>query len=122
MDLYNQEATVGSKFSVLGAPWTVGTAFVTGYTPSGPSSVATFSARGFAHGPLSNTGSTALDGGALQLVTPIVIADNITVPPTRRFTHFARLSVRFVPEPGAGAGLCTGAAALAWLGRRRARR
>ena len=108
-----------TRISVLGAPWTVGTASTSGYTPSGPSSVATFSARGFAHGPLSNTGTTARDGGALQLVTPIRFQTFWGPAP---IVHFARLTVRFIPEPAPLLALGVGALALAWLGRRRIRR
>jgi len=85
-----------------------GRATATGYTPSRPSSVATFSAQGFAHGPLSSTGTTALDRGVIQLVTPIQV--HHFDPPGGRVLQFARLTVRFVPL------------ALVWLHHRRTRR
>jgi hypothetical protein len=104
-----------SRLSVLGAPWTVGTAVVTGGAwPGDPGQ--TFTARGFAHGPLSNTGTTAAEGGALQLVTPIQIRGGFP-----SFAYFARLTIHFVPEPGAALSLSLGALALAVLGRRKRR-
>jgi hypothetical protein len=76
------------NYTVIGAPWTLATAtLLNGY----------FTAMGFAHGPLSNTGSTAQPGGTLQLVTPVLIRAP-TFPPDP-ITSFATLRITFVPEP-----------------------
>jgi hypothetical protein len=49
------------NYTVIAAPWTIATAtLINGY----------FTAMGSAHGPLSNTGTTAQPGGTLSLVTP----------------------------------------------------
>lgn len=104
------------RHSVLGAPWTPRTALLSVPTPGG--GTATAFASGFAHGPLSFSGSTALSGGAVQLVTPLVVQSSagITLP-----TGFARLTLRFVPEPDALLVLPPSIALLA-AGARRMRR
>ena len=105
------------RHTVLGAPWTPRTALATLPTPSGGS--ATAFASGFAHGPFSFSGSTALSGGALSLVTPLRVdgPNGITDP-----TGFARLTLRFVPEPGALFVLAPSIALIAAGARRRNRR
>jgi hypothetical protein len=88
--------------TVIGAPWTTGTA-----------AAGSLSAMGFAQGPASAPGSTALASGVLRLVTPIFVSTNLgggSVVPA-----FGFLTLHFVPEPGtlalAGAGLAAVAAA-----------
>jgi hypothetical protein len=103
------------RISVLGAPWTLGTATVAISDP--PLPVQTYTARGFAHGPLSNTGTTAAEGGALQLVTPV----HTRFGSTGDRAAFVRLTLHFVPEPGSALSLSLGALALAVLGRRKRR-
>jgi hypothetical protein len=95
--------------TVQGAPWTIG--------PVSVDSV--IAATGFAHGPLSLSGSTAQAGGALQLVTPIRISTDLFTAPT--WPSVGILSIQFVPEPGAGLLVATGVAALTMMGQRRRR-
>ena len=82
------------RISIEAAPWTLYTATVS-VASAGGGKVPVF-ASGFVHGAASLTGSTGLPGGLLQLVTPIQITSNQGNP----LGAFARLSVRFVPEPG----------------------
>lgn len=81
--------------TVIGAPWTTGTA-----------AIGTITAQGFARGP-AGASSTLAASGSLRLVTPIFISTNIggfAVVPA-----FGFLDLHFVPEPGTlvllGAGL-----------------
>jgi hypothetical protein len=85
----------GVRISLEAAPWTVRDATVTVETPSG--GTFQFVTSGSVHGPYSFTGSTALTGGQLSLVTPMLIAFNELDLPS---LAFARLTLRFVPEPG----------------------
>jgi hypothetical protein len=91
----------GVRISVQAAPWTIGTATLFVQSPSGAQfTLLTF---GDAHGPLSLTGSTLAStlnglGGSLSLVTPIAVSLNSPSPGS--FSGFARLDVRFIPEPG----------------------
>jgi hypothetical protein len=110
----------GSTFiSILGAPWTVGSAMVQSETVNG--AIATFARAGFAHGPLSATTSVSQYGGALQVVTPIQIQSGL---PSRnvRSGVFGELTLHFVPEPAPALLLGAGSAALLLLGRARRRR
>jgi hypothetical protein len=70
---------------------------------------------GFAHGPLSFTGSTARDGGALQLVTPIAVTSQDGQP----FASFGVLSLRLIPEPGPLVLLAAGGLGMLALARTR---
>jgi hypothetical protein len=105
------------RHSLLGAPWTPGTASLAVTTESGGELSAVQS--GFAHGPFSFTGSTALPGGEVSLVTPLVFESGggASVPPT----GFARLTLRFVPEPR-GLFVLAPSIALFLMGARRRRR
>jgi PEP-CTERM motif len=91
--------------TVVGAPWTTGTA-----------SVGTATAMGFARGPASQTSSTGRPDGELQLVTPIRILTNL--PSFAELPAFGVLTLRFVPEPTTVALLGGGLAATALFGRR----
>jgi len=83
----------GESLSIEAAPWTVRTASLTAHTESG--ALVTLVTQGSLHGANSFTGTTAITGGELSLVTPLrLIASG--GPPT---PAFARLSMRFVPEP-----------------------
>jgi hypothetical protein len=99
----------GSRVSVEAAPWTLREAAVTVETPSG--STFQFVTSGSAHGPYSFTGSTALTGGQLSLVTPMLIESNQLDAST---PAFARLTLRFVPEPGRLLLLAAGVVGL-WI-------
>jgi hypothetical protein len=108
--------TAGSgalRISLEAAPWTVGPTSIPVTTPSG-SSVAVTS-HGFAHGPASFTGSTALTGGFVRLVTPL----RITSSQGGATPAFGRLDLLFVPEPGPLLSLASGLAGLLVLGARR---
>jgi len=94
--------------TVIGAPWTAGTA-----------AVGTLTAMGFQHGPASLTSSTAAPSGSVRLVTPVFVSTNIgasAVVPT-----FGILDLHFVPEPTTLLLLVSGVAGLVLLGRRSAR-
>jgi hypothetical protein len=113
--------TGGIRVTVSGAPWTVGTVSVSNLTQSGAVTILT--AMGFAHGPSSNTSTTALTGGVLQLVTASQVVtqglpggSNPNGDPSGQI-HTLRLE--FIPEPGLALLLGSGAAGLALLGRKR---
>lgn len=105
----------GSRISILGAPWTLGAALLTLTTEGG--ATLELPATGWVHGALSFTTSTALPGGALSLVTPLRVASDAGPP----LASFARLTLRFVPEPERALALAAGAALLAALARSRRR-
>ena len=97
------------RISLEAAPWTLRDATVSVTTLHG--SIFEFAASGSVHGPYSFTGSTALTGGQLSLVTPMLITSNqLDVAPAA----FARLTLRFVPEPRLLLLLASGVAGL-WL-------
>jgi hypothetical protein len=108
------------RISVLGAPFTVKT--VTAFARTANGAVATFTEKGFAHGPLSNTSSTAQVSGVLQAVTTNHI-DVVGVPGNSDISGlFSRVLVHFIPEPEQLLMMGGGALTLALLGRRRMRR
>jgi hypothetical protein len=96
------------QVTVIGAPWTTGTAVI-----------GTVTRMGFAHGPGSNASSTAQASGQIQLVTPIFISTNQS--PIAVMPAFAFLSLHFVPEPGTIALVGGGIVLLATAGRARIR-
>lgn len=91
--------------TVLGAPWTTGTA-----------SVGTITTMGGAQGPASGTSSTAQAGGSMRLVTPIYISTNIGA--SASIASFAILTLQFVPEPVTALLLGAGIVALGAMRRR----
>jgi hypothetical protein len=101
------------RMSLHAAPWTVRTATLPVETAGGGSFVAITS--GIVHGPASFTGSTALTGGALELVTPIRVQSSGSLP----LPIFGRLSLHFVPEPASALLLSAGGLAIALAARRR---
>ncbi|MGH0029607.1 MAG: hypothetical protein ACQGVC_07440 [Myxococcota bacterium] len=105
------------RISLVGGPYSVATVSAVARTPEGGIDILT--ARGFAHGPLSLTSSTALTSAVLQLVTA---THTTTVGPgdqdlggmiSRTLVHVMS------PEPSLPSLLVAGAVALAWLGQRR---
>lgn len=91
--------------TVVGAPWTTGTAAIGTVTRMGGVS------------PLSNTGANS---GTVTLVTPVFISTNI--PASAVVPGFGILSLHFVPEPGTLALVGFGIAGLVGFGRSRARK
>jgi hypothetical protein len=101
-------ATVSAlvNLTVVGAPWTTGTA-----------AVGTVTQMGLAHGPASLTSSTALPGGVVQLVTPVFVSTNIGASAV--LPVFARATLQFIPEPGTLILLGSGIVGLVAFGRTR---
>jgi hypothetical protein len=93
------------NLTVIGAPWTTGTAAIGATTVMGGVS------------PLSNTGQAS---GSVTLVTPVFISTNI--PPSSIVPAFGIVSLHFVPEPGTLVLLGSGIAGLVAFGRSRARK
>jgi len=94
--------TAALNLTVVGAPWTTGTAAVGTITQMGGVS------------PLSNTGAPS---GIVNLVTPIFISTNIGAAAV--LPGFAFLTLHFVPEPGTLVLLGSGIAGLVMFGRSR---
>lgn len=106
--------------SILGAPYTVKT--VTAFNRTDNGGIQTFTSKGFAHGPLSNTSSTGQTSGVLQVVSA-AHTSVVGVPGNSDISgFFSRVLVHFVPEPELLLMLGSGALALVLLGRRRLRR
>jgi hypothetical protein len=118
---------VSFRFSVWGAPWTIGLASianVTTETPNGGITTYTKTIQGFVHGPASGTSSTAAISGVLQVVTPVLIKTNRWAGPGGpEYWQAAWFEVRlrFIPEPELLLLLGSGAAGLLMLGRFRMR-
>ncbi len=108
------------KISLLGAPWTLGTASVTAIpTDNGGTSTAT--AMGFVHGPASGTSNTATTSGVIQVATPVRVVTSLN-PPNNVLAIIGILRLKMVPEPGLMLLLGSGIAGLVLLGRGRLRR
>ncbi len=122
----------GLEFTILGAPWTLGAAVITGVpnritlTQNGVVTsrftiTETRIQSGFAHGPASATSSTARLGGVIQLVTPTEVSTSMASP-NNLFPVFTILKLHFVPKPRLVLLLVSGVAGLVLLGRSRIRR
>jgi hypothetical protein len=109
------------RISVLGAPYTVKT--VTAYNRTNNGQVIqTFTEKGFAHGPLSGTSSTAQTSGVLQVISA-QHTTTVGAPGNNDISgQFARILVHFIPEPGLLLLLGSGAVGMAVLGRKRIRK
>ncbi len=101
--------TAAVNMTVIGAPWTTGTAAVG----------AAFTAMGSAHGPASATSSTFAAGGQMTLVTPIFISTHIGA--SAIVPAFGILTLHFIPEPTTIALLAGGVGMLGAIGRARRR-
>jgi hypothetical protein len=94
------------NLTVIGAPWTTGTA-----------AVGTITRMGSAHGPASATSSTAVPSGNLTLVTPVFISTEIGA--SAILPAFGILTMHFVPEPATLGLLAGGIVLLGTVGRAR---
>jgi hypothetical protein len=110
---------LGIQISVSGAPWTVKTAVVTGI-PTDNGGFESASVFGFAHGPASETSSTAKVGGVVQLVTPGKVVTNLGTGTVSAL--FGILTTHFVPEPQTFLLFAAGLASLGIARRRRAKK
>jgi len=94
--------------TLQGAPWTLGPVTAGGLRRTG-------AVRGPGGGGAASAGQA---GGSVSLVTPLAVLTSIGASPT--LPALGVLELRFVPEPGSGALLGVGLAALAaCAGRRR---
>lgn len=107
------------RISIVGAPYTVETVSVVDRTSNGAFDV--FTARGFAHGPLSLTQSTAQTSGVLQIVTAGRIPSFLGETSDHSSGSISQTLIHVVPEPGRVLLFATGAVGLVLLGMRRAR-
>lgn len=115
----------GIRISVQAAPWTVKT--VTGEnlytTTDGDQRIETFTVKGFAHGPASESSSTFAVGGLVQLVTPNRVVTNMPIGfggpggPATKIVPVIKARIEFIPEPGLALLLGSGIAGLAVLAR-----
>lgn len=108
------------RISLVGAPYTVNTVSAVNRTAN--MGFAIFREKGYAHGPLSNTSSTAQTSGVLQIVsashtTIVAPGDN------DRSGNISRTLIHVMaPEPGRLLLFGAGAIAMFWLGRLRSLR
>jgi hypothetical protein len=114
------------RISIEAAPWTIKTKTSIDQitTPVG-GTVKKFvnrTEKGFAHGPSSNTTSTANPSGVVQLITPMQVVTNLTTGSNQKIALFGFLTLHFVPEPGMLLLLGSGVAGLVLLGRHRMRK
>jgi len=114
------------RISIEAAPWTVKTGTVIDQitTPVGGTvkKFVNVTQMGFAHGPSSNTSSTANPSGVVQLITPMQVVTNLQDGSRLKIAAFGFLTVHFIPEPGMLLLLGSGVAGLVLLGRQRMRK
>jgi hypothetical protein len=108
------------RFSLVNEPWTIGTGMRIQQTDN-----AAFEFRsvaGFVHGPASQTSSTALTSGVIQLIAPIQVSTIGLPGEIEKLSLFGTLRIQFAPEPGLLLLVGSGGVGLALLGRARMRR
>ena len=114
------------RISIEAAPWTLKTKTSIDQitTPVGGTvkKYVNRTEKGFAHGPSSNTTSTALPSGVVQAITPMQVVTNLTNGSNQKIALFGFLTIHFVPEPGMLLLLGSGVAGLVLLGRHRMRK
>ena len=114
------------RISIEAAPWTIktGTSIDEITTPFGGTikKFVNVTHMGFAHGPSSNTSSTANLSGFVQLITPMQVVTNSQNGSNLKIALFGFLTIHFIPEPGMLLLLGSGVAGLVLLGRHRMRK
>jgi hypothetical protein len=113
------------RISIEAAPWTVKTATVLDeITTTGKANQTTVpvTLKGFAHGPISLTTSTANPSGVVQLVTPAQVTTNLPFGSNSKVGAGNALRIHFIPEPGLLLLIGSGVVGLALLGRSRLRK
>jgi hypothetical protein len=116
------------RISIEAAPWTIKTRTSIDQitTPVGGTvkKYVNRTMKGFAHGPNSNTTSTATVSGVVQLITPMQVVTNLTNGSNQKISLFSWIYIHCifpvpVPEPGMLTLLGSGIAGLLVLGRQR---
>ena len=115
----------GIRISLQAAPWTIKSATVLDQiTPVAgpPRAISTWVAKGWAHGPASNTTTTAQQSGQVQLITPAQVVTNLPFGSSDKMGAVLITVIHFIPEPGLMLLLGSGVAGLALLGRSKMRK
>jgi hypothetical protein len=113
------------RISIEAAPWTIKTVTVQDeITTVGKANQTTVpvTLKGFAHGPISLTTSTANPSGVVQLVTPAQVTTNLPFGSNAFVGAGNTLRIHFIPEPGLLLLIGSGVVGLALLGRSRLRK
>jgi hypothetical protein len=118
------------RISIEAAPWTIKTGTSLDEISTVPSNMVkvftNINSAGFVHTPASNDGatasSTATPNGVVQLISPMQVVTNLTAGSSKKIALFARMGIRFIPEPGMLLLLGSGVAGLVLLGRHRMRK
>jgi len=110
------------RISIEAAPWTLKTKTVIDQitTPVGGTKkiFVNRQAKGFAHGPFSNTSSTASLSGVVQFITPMQVVTNLQTGSNLKISLIGGI---YIPEPRMLALLGSGIAGLLVLGRQKMR-
>jgi hypothetical protein len=112
----------GIRISLQNSPWTIktGTSLDQITPPGGPPRIIeTWTAKGWAHNPVSTTTSTAQGSGMVQLVAPNQVVTNLPLGSSDYMGQVVIMTVHFIPEPGLLLLLGAGVTGLVLLGRSR---